>query len=109
MAPDNNALDHLPLDELRRLARSQPESGREAMAKASALRTLERLRREQRQQPTPPPEVPPDLDLDAPAGVGVYWHHAPGSPWEELDAGCTVGFRLQQWNNMGRPEPFIRS
>ena len=29
--------------ELRRLARSRPRSGREAVAKASALRTLERL------------------------------------------------------------------
>jgi hypothetical protein len=36
-------LDPETVGELRRLARSRPRSGREAAAKASALRTLERL------------------------------------------------------------------
>ena len=49
MTPDSgnggSDLDPETLAELRRLARSRPRSGREAVAKASALRTLERLRR----------------------------------------------------------------
>jgi len=36
-------LDSEAVAELRRLARSRPRSGRDAVAKASALRTLERL------------------------------------------------------------------
>ena len=56
--------------ELRRLARSRPRSGREAVAKASALRTLERLRRGKRQ-------VPP-----MPQG---WYPHEPGDPFYALD------------------------
>jgi hypothetical protein len=41
-------LDPEAIAELRRLARSRPRSGREAVAKASALRTLEQLRRGKR-------------------------------------------------------------
>jgi hypothetical protein len=49
MTPDSNGhsdLDHETVAELRRLARSRPRSGREAVAKASALRTFQRLRRD---------------------------------------------------------------
>ena len=56
--------------ELRRLARSRPRSGREAAAKASALRTLERLRRGKRRVP-PMPEG--------------WYPHEPGDPFYELD------------------------
>jgi hypothetical protein len=62
--------DSATLKELRRLARSRPRSGREAAAKASALRTLERLRRGKRQVP-PMPEG--------------WYPHAPGDPFYELD------------------------
>jgi hypothetical protein len=58
--------------ELRRLARSTPTSGRAALAKASALRTLERLSRERRKQVVPP----------MPAG---WYPHEPGDPFYELD------------------------
>jgi len=44
-ARDNGDLDPATVAELRRLARSRPGSGREAVAKASAIRTLERLSR----------------------------------------------------------------
>ena len=47
-------LDPETVAELRRLARSRPRSGREAPAKASALRTLERLNRGKRQVPPMP-------------------------------------------------------
>ena len=47
-------LDPQGVAELRRLARSRPRSGREAVAKASALRTLERLNRAKRQVPPMP-------------------------------------------------------
>jgi hypothetical protein len=47
-------LDAPDLAELRRLARSQPRSGREAIAKASAIRTLERLNRTSRTIPLCP-------------------------------------------------------
>ena len=63
-------LDPEAVAELRRLARSRPRSGREAVAKASALRTLERLGRGKRQVP-PMPEG--------------WYPHEPGDPFYELD------------------------
>jgi hypothetical protein len=74
MTPDNNAgsdLDPQAVAELRRLARSRPRSGRQAVAKASALRTLERLGRGKCQ-------VPPMPDGSYP--------HEPGDPFYELDS-----------------------
>jgi hypothetical protein len=65
-------LDAATLAELRRLARSRPRSGRESVAKASAIRTLERLARERRRQPMPP----------MPDG---WYPHEPGDPFYELD------------------------
>jgi len=63
-------IDSATLEELQRLARSHPRSGRQAAAKASALRTLERLARAGRRDALPP--CPAD------------WH--PGPPeFEELD------------------------
>ena len=41
----NGEIDPVTLAELQRVARSRPRSGRPARAKASALRTLERLNR----------------------------------------------------------------
>jgi hypothetical protein len=64
-------IDAATLGELERLARSRPRSGRQAAAKASALRTLERLARHGRRPELPP--CPPD------------WHPMPGTAWEELD------------------------
>ena len=63
-------LDPESLAELRRLSRSRPRSGREAVAKASALRTLERLNRGRRQVP-PMPEG--------------WYPHEPGDRFYELD------------------------
>lgn len=57
-------------EELERVAHSDPESGREAMAKVTALRTLERLDQPPRKEPPPPPDD---------------WHPQPGSVMEELD------------------------
>jgi hypothetical protein len=70
--PDNGSGDLTPqtVAELRRLARLRPRSGREAAAKASALRTLERLNRGKLQVP-PMPE-------------GRY-PHQPGDPFYQLD------------------------
>jgi hypothetical protein len=55
MTPDGGNgggdLDPETVAELRRLPRSRPRSGREAVAKASALRTLERSRRVKRRVP----------------------------------------------------------
>ena len=65
-------LDAATLEELRRLARSRPRSGRQSVAKASAIRTLERLARERRKQPMPP----------MPEG---WYPHEPGDPFYELD------------------------
>jgi hypothetical protein len=66
----NGGLDPEAVAEVHRLARSRPRSGREAAAKASALRTLERLRRGKRQVP-PMPEG--------------WYPHEPGDPFYELD------------------------
>ena len=65
-------LDAATLAELRRLAQSRPRSGRQSVAKASAIRTLERLARERRKQPMPP----------MPEG---WYPHEPGDPFYELD------------------------
>jgi hypothetical protein len=66
----NPMIDAATLAELERLARSRPRSGRQAAAKASAIRTLERLGRGNKRVPLLP--CPPD------------WH--PGPPeFEELD------------------------
>ena len=71
MTPDGSGgRDPETVAELRRLARSRPRSGREAAAKASALRTLERLRREKQR-------VPPMPD--------GWYPHEPGDPFYELD------------------------
>jgi hypothetical protein len=73
MTPDSNGgtdLDPETVAELRRLARSRPRSGREAVAKASALRTLERSRRGKRR-------VLPMTD--------GWYPHAPGDTFYELD------------------------
>ena len=73
MIADGNGggeLDREAVAELRRLARSRPRSGREAIAKASALRTLERFNRAKRQVP-PMPEG--------------WYPHQPGDPFYELD------------------------
>ena len=73
MTPDSNGgsdLEPQAVAGLRRLARSRPKSGREAVAKASALRTLERLRRGKRQVP-PMPEG--------------WYPHALVHPFYELD------------------------
>jgi hypothetical protein len=65
-------LDPATLVELRRLACSRPRSGRQSVAKGSAIRTLERLARERRRQPMPP----------MPEG---WYPHEPGHPFYELD------------------------
>ena len=65
-------LDAATLAELRRLAQSRPRSGRQSVAKAWAIRTLERLAREGRRQPIPP----------MPDG---WYPHEPGDPFYELD------------------------
>ena len=57
-------------EELGRVARSKPRSGRGQQAKVTALRTLERLDQQPRKEPPP---CPPD------------WHPQPGSVMEELD------------------------
>ena len=62
-------LDAATLAELRRLAQSRPRSGRQSVAKASAIRTLERLARERRKQPMPE----------------GWYPHEPGDPFYELD------------------------
>jgi hypothetical protein len=57
-------IDPVILEQLQRLARSNPRSGREAQAKASAIRTLERLARDGRRPrlpPCPPGWYPPEL------------------------------------------------
>lgn len=68
---DNREIDAATLGELQRLARSRPRSGRQAQAKASALRTLERLARDGRRSELPP--CPPD------------WYPPNQARFEELD------------------------
>ena len=56
-------IDPVTFEQLQRLARSRPRSGRESAAKASAIRTLERLARDGRRAglpPCPPGWYPPE-------------------------------------------------
>ena len=77
MTPSSNGdfdggFDAQSVAELRSLARSRPTSGRAGVAKASAIRTLERLGRERRRRDVPPmPES--------------WYPHEPGDPFYELD------------------------
>jgi hypothetical protein len=93
----NGFIDAATLAELERLARSRPRSGRQAQAKASALRMLERLARDGRRRRLPP--CPPD------------WHPMPGTAWEELDrhdleAHPEVRQRMwEQWHRPGERTP----
>ena len=68
----HGGLDAASLRELHQLAACHPRSGREAVAKASALRTIERLQRERRKQ-----EVPPRL--------ADWFPSQPGDPFFHLD------------------------
>ena len=72
-------IDADTLAELHALARSRPRSGRASLAKASAIRTLERLSREGRST------VP----------MPVGWHPHPGE-WDKLDACDSVEVR-ERW------------
>jgi hypothetical protein len=99
--PAENDLDALLLEELQKLARSRPQSGRGAAAKAAALRILERRKREQE---LPREELPEGVGLDDPVPEG-FWHPNPGTPWEELDAHQTVRQRLRWKARLEGREP----
>ena len=80
-------LDAATLAELRRLAQSRPRSGRRAVAKASAIRTLGRLARERRKQPMPP----------MPEG---WYPHEPGDPFYDLIGSSCTSTRTS-WSGSG--------
>jgi hypothetical protein len=85
----NGGIDAETLAELQRLARSHPRSGRQASAKASAIRTLERMARGNGRVAVLP--CPPD------------WHPMPGTAWEELDRHHLAEHpevREQWWRNL---------
>ena len=80
----NGDLDPQAVAELRRLARSRPRSGREAVAKASALRTLERLNRGTRQGP-PMPEGCSCMSTSRSCGAIGRWRGPRGEcEWPRL-------------------------
>jgi hypothetical protein len=70
--------DPLDLSELRRISRSRPRSGREAAARMSAIRVIERAAR--RRQPVMPPG----------------WHPMAGSAFEALDDADPIA-RRERW------------
>jgi hypothetical protein len=93
MTPANGHIDPETLAELQRLARSRPRSGRQSVAKASALRTLERLGRSRPRGKFPP----------RPPG----WHPGP-EELEELDRWDSPVRRERWWrelNRLGRVSP----
>ena len=109
MTPNDPAadepLDRVTLAELRRLARSRPRSGRGQVAKASAIRTLERLARASRRG---------QGISDDPAVIRLFaddrdpselvrrddWHPDPDSGFFELDLVSTVERRRQWYTNL---------
>ena len=56
--PTSNAVDPETLDELRRLARSRPRSGRGMAAKMGAIKMLDRMQRQTRRGSVPPMPSP---------------------------------------------------
>jgi len=102
--PDEQ-LDPVTLAELRRLARSRPRSGRGQVAKASAIRTLERLARASRrgQGISDDPAVlrlfADDRDPDEPCRDDD-WHPTREPEWRELDVCDTVGQRRAWYRNL---------
>jgi hypothetical protein len=102
--PDEQ-LDPATLVELRRLARSRPQSGRGQVAKASAIRTLERLARASRrgQGITDDPAVLRLFADDRDPGERVRrddWHPDPDSPFFELELCDTVESRRRWYRNL---------
>ena len=88
--------------ELERVARSEPQSGREAMAKVTALRTLERLNR-----PTDEGMADPQIkrlfdetrDPNETAR-GDDWHPSSDPEVRELDACDTLATRRRWYLNL---------
>jgi hypothetical protein len=101
-------IDAETLAHLRQLARSRPKSGRARMAKISALRTLERLEREQRRYKPDEPVVFPWEFPDGPdislylwsevervlvghlPGTGDELRHKPEAVERQVQAVCDV-------------------
>jgi hypothetical protein len=100
-------LDPVTLAELRRLARSRPRSGRGQVAKASAIRTLERLGRASRrgQGISDDPAVLRLFADDRDPSERVRrddWHPMPDSPVFELDLVDTIEKRRRWYTNLRR-------
>ena len=93
------------LAELQRLARSRPRSGRQAAAKASAIRTLERLERSRGRPMSDNPAVlrlfADDRDPDEQVR-GDDWHPTPDAPIAALDAHDTVKARRTWYLNLAK-------
>jgi hypothetical protein len=94
-APRNTPTEQIRR-ELERLAELEPSSGRAAIAKATALRTL--LRLEERGKKLSEAEErlwAPDRDEDERVREDDW--HPTGEPFAELDAWDTVGARRRWW------------
>ena len=92
-------IDAATLEELQRLARSRPRSGRQSVAKASAIRTLERLERSRRRLISNDPAVLRLFADDRDADERVRrddWHPDPGSGFFELEL-CDTVKRRREW------------
>jgi hypothetical protein len=87
MTPPDGYIDPETLKELLRLARSRPRSGRQAVAKASALRTLERLERSRPRGKFP--------------AVPERWHPGPAE-LAELDRWDPPERRERWWRELNR-------
>ena len=87
--------------ELHRLAALPPDSGRHAVAKASAIREL--LRLEGESVLSGPEQRLWDEDRDPGDQVDALdWHPTPDLPLAELDAADTVATRRRWWLARGR-------
>lgn len=94
-------MDAKTLAGLERLARSTPRSGREAVAKLGAIRTLERLARSRRVAGVSEWQWPSETP-DAPAGPDFWPYccspaHHNQEAMRELDAGCSTHGDRDRW------------
>jgi hypothetical protein len=83
--------------ELERVAMAPATSGRAALAKTTALRTLAKLKARRGPALTESEQRLWAEDRDEERVTDADWHPNPGTPWVELDVCHTVAHRRRWW------------
>jgi hypothetical protein len=89
--------DEEVLAELERVAMAPATSGRAALAKTTALRTLAKLKRRRPELSDAGKRLWAEDRDENERVTPDDWHPNPGTEWVKLDAGHTVAHRRQWW------------